>query len=123
MTVSGGTATTSTSFVVVDALPSGATGRLRLLNLDVESAVEIGIDVIRQGRRTPLDLERTEVDPAGRLIVDLADVGTGSSAVVVTASGPLVAEMVSRWPTPPDHATRSPIPTAEGLGPVPGIGG
>lgn len=123
VTVSSGSAATSTTQVFVDVLPGDASGRLRLLNLDAEAAVDISVDVVRQGRRTPLDLDEAQIDPAGRLIVDLEDAGTGVSAVIVTSSAPVVSELVTRWSTPSDHATRSGIPTADGLTPVPGIGG
>lgn len=123
VTVSGGSAATSPTQVLVDVRPGGASGRLRLLNLDTEQEAEVAIEVIRQGRRTPLDLEESRIGPAGRLIVDLEEVGTGASAIVVTSSEPLVAELVSRWSSPQDHATQSGIPTADGLRAVPGIGG
>ena len=124
MAASTGTAAVSNLQVVVDPALGDIDGsRLRLVNLDATSPAEVTLEVVRNGRRTLLDDGELTIDPAGRVAIDLDEVGPGPSAVVIRSSTPLVGELVTRWSSPVDLSTRPALQGLDGLVPVPVLAG
>lgn len=124
ISASSGSAVIGTELVVVDPLPSGAeASSLVLVNLDGDSLVSGTVSLHARGVRRTLDgYERFEVGPAGRVSIDLTGPvsAAGASVLVVEASGPVAAEVVTRRDD--DRATWPGTVRSSAATLVPGLG-